>query len=170
MEDEAEQEERRERGAHQRRQQRVDDIEIARAIEPRGLDELIGDRQHRLPHEKGAERAGRERQNQAPHRVDQVKRAEREENGHEGDLRGYQQAREHQAEGDPATRELELGQRKPRGERERYLQERDGKGHHRGVDEIASEGQRREDLAVGRRNRAAWARARAAKRAARGAS
>ena len=64
------------------REQPVDDVEIAGAIDPRGLDDLVGHREQRLPHEEGAERAGRRRGEPAPpHRVDQVSAPSRVKTG-----------------------------------------------------------------------------------------
>ena len=136
-------------GRKQRREQAVDDAEIAGAVEPRGLDDLVGHREQRLAHEEGAERARAEGQHQRGHGVHQARLPQEEKDRHEGHLRGDQKAHQDQAERRASPHEAQLGESEARGQRERDLQERDEQRHHGGVDEVAPHGNAGPHLAVG---------------------
>ncbi len=124
-------------------------VSSPRSVEARRFHDRVGDLHHRLADEERAERAHRERHDEPGHRVDEADLAEQEERRDEGHLRRHEEAREDQPERERPAAEAQLGERIARREREADLQGGDEGGHQDGVEEIPTDGDRSEHLAVG---------------------
>ena len=87
---------------------RAEDVVLARAVDARGIEQLVRNAHDELAHEEHAECAGQERQDQPGVGVHQAQVAHHHEQRHEGhDARHHERPQDHQ-EQHPLSRELSL--------------------------------------------------------------
>ena len=135
-------------GLEQRNNDGAEYTEFAGAIDARRLEQLVGNGQRVLAHEKDAEDAGHRRHDHAAVAIDQSQMLEQEKQRHHRDLRRDDERAEEQLEYTVASGEMELGKRIPGGHIESQRHQCDGGGEKDAVGEISADASVGKELAI----------------------